>query len=573
MPPAQTGSKPQAAPDGMPVAMTKNQPQTTASRAGQRTQTIASVTSGSPIAPTSPDQDTSAQGASDHDAVANPDRSLPNMSASDLSRQESASSIADLGPKPAELGIPASSMSTAYATHYAFGGFALSVAPAATATWQASAPALGNHMPPQHGPSQHGPTHHGPGHQFPPYQAHPYHQPGPAPTFSELADSYDERQRQRAATEKLLSKARLARATFIGLLGDLPITAYRPSDLQFYIDRMQYWPKNHIKRSSELHDVALTEWPIAEIIEDNRDFKCEGISRKTLEDSYVAFVRAIIRDRRTELGFADPFRDMKIAWPLSSTSPRKRLPISTLTLNKVFVHGVESGYLEEAILPLMAYLTGRRIGLLLHLRGEDFRQRDGVWIVHPQSHIRFEGKRIRVPYKTEASLRAFVLHNVLDEIGFALWASEQTGPVFANALRYPDPSKLASRRLNRLLQRSDAIAENIEVLHSLRHQAIDRMRHEKLDDKSRYLQAGHRGARTEHDDYGADNLSGENLHAVANMPLDDGLDLSPFKKLDFDRMVKAVRTTGRRAGVTARRSGRNPATTAMVSSPSVFRVA
>jgi integrase len=250
---------------------------------------------------------------------------------------------------------------------------------------------------------------------------------------------------------------------------------------------MQIWPKNHIKRSPELRDVALTEWPIAEIIGANREFKYEGISRKTLEDSYVAFVRAIIRDRRTELGFADPFRDMKIAWPLSSTSPRKRLPISTPTLNKVFVYGVESGYLEEAVLPLMAYLTGRRIGLLLHLRGEDFRQRDGVWIAHPQSHIRFEGKRIRVPYKTEASLRPFVLHNVLDEIGFSMWASEQKGPVFANALRYPDPSKLASRRLNRLLQRSGAIGENIEVLHSLRHQAIDRMRHAKLDDKSRLI--------------------------------------------------------------------------------------
>lgn len=490
------------------------------------------------------------------------------LASPEIASQEAVQRAADAVAKPADHAMTASGMSSAYETHYAFGGFGLSVVPATTGACQSPGPVAGHpgpahYMPPhhissphgpsqhdplQHGPVQHGPAHNGPAHQIPSYQAHSYHQPGPAPTFSALADSYDERQRQRGATEKLLSKARLARATFIGLLGDRPITAYRPSDLQFYIDRMQYWPKNHIKRSPELRDVALADWPIAQIIEDNRDFKCEGISRKTLEDSYVAFVRAIIRDRRTELGFADPFRDMKIAWPLSSASPRKRLPISTPTLNKVFVNGVESGYLEEAILPLMAYLTGRRIALLLHLRGEDFRQRDGVWIVHPQSHIRFEGKRIRVPYKTEASLRAFVLHNVLDEIGFAFWASEQKGPIFANALRYPDPSKLASRRLNRLLQRSGAIGENIEVLHSLRHQAIERMRHVKLDDKSRYLQAGHRGAWTEHDDYGADNLSGENLHTVANMPLDEGLDLSPFRRLDFDKMSKAVRTTGRRPG-------------------------
>ena len=544
MPPAVPGAGPPVAPDGMPVAMTKTPlERTPASRVGRTTGTIAGLTPRNPIAPASSDQD----------AVANPDRSVQTMPAADLPRQEIASRVADLGSKPAALAIPDTSMSAAYATHYAFGGFGLSVAPVTTTSWQAPAPASAHDMLPQHLQSQHGPAHqgaahHGPAHQIPSYQAHSYHQPGPAPTFSELADSYDERQRQRGATEKLLSKARLARATFIGLLGDRQITAYRPSDLQFYIDRMQYWPKNHIKRSPELRDVSLMDWPIAQIIEDNRDFKCEGISRKTLEDSYVAFVRAIIRDRRTELGFADPFRDMKIAWPLSSTSPRKRLPISTPTLNKVFVNGVESGYLEEAILPLMAYLTGRRIALLLHLRGEDFRQRDGVWIVHPQSHIRFEGKRIRVPYKTEASLRAFVLHNVLDEIGFSLWASEQKGPIFGNALRYPDPSKLASRRLNRLLQRSGAIGENIEVLHSLRHQAIERMRHVKLDDKSRYLQAGHRGAWTEHDDYGAENLSGENLHIVANMPLDEGLDLSPFRRLDFDKMSQAVRTIGRRPG-------------------------
>ncbi len=556
MPPAQMGAEPHADYAGVSSAMTENSSkQTTAAREAQKTETACVPTPGNTVTAA-----TSDQGASDQDAKANPDRSLRTLSASNLPRQDATKTFATDGSAPADTAIPAGGMNAHYAMQYAFGGFGLSVAPATTATRQSPAPAPSHpvpaqHMPPhhlgsQHGPSQHASWHHGPAHHAPAYQSHGYHQPAPGPvkTFSELADSYDQRQLQRGATEKLLSKARLARATFIGLLGDRPITAYRPSDLQFYIDRMQYWPKNHIKRSPELRDVSLADWPIAQIIEDNRDFKCEGISRKTLEDSYVAFVRAIIRDRRTELGFADPFRDMKIAWPLSSTSPRKRLPISTPTLNKVFVNGVESGYLEEAILPLMAYLTGRRIGLLLHLRGEDFRQRDGVWIVHPQSHIRFEGKRIRVPYKTEASLRAFVLHNVLDDIGFALWASEQKGPIFGNALRYPDPSKLASRRLNRLLQRSGAIGENIEVLHSLRHQAIERMRHIKLDDKSRYLQAGHRGAWTEHDDYGAENLSGENLHVVANMPLDEGLDLSPFKRLDFDKMAKAVRTTGRRPG-------------------------
>jgi hypothetical protein len=119
----------------------------------------------------------------------------------EIAPQEVVPGTADAGTKPADHTITASVMNAAYATQYAFGGFGLSVAPATTGAWQSPSPgpvhsAPAHQMSPHHLPSQrdavyHGPTHHGPGHQFPPYQAHPYHQPGPAPTFSELADSYD----------------------------------------------------------------------------------------------------------------------------------------------------------------------------------------------------------------------------------------------------------------------------------------------------------------------------------------------------------------------------------------------
>jgi hypothetical protein len=59
------------------------------------------------------------------------------------------------------------------------------------------------------------------------------------------------------------------------------------------------------------------------------------------------------------------------------------------------------------------------------------------------------------------------------------------------------------------------------------------------------LQAGHELG-DEHDKYGFRALSAEECLRLANLPLQEGIDWTVFKGLDFEAMAKRRRTRGRR---------------------------
>ncbi len=94
-----------------------------------------------------------------------------------------------------------------------------------------------------------------------------------------------------------------------------------------------------------------------------------------------------------------------------------------------------SGEITKALLPLTGFVTGRRIGLLSFLRGENIRQYHRVWIAIPSNVITVDGSYQIVPYKTQENLSFFVLHNFLDEIGFIDWARRREGFIFPSCTR------------------------------------------------------------------------------------------------------------------------------------------
>jgi hypothetical protein len=65
----------------------------------------------------------------------------------------------------------------------------------------------------------------------------------------------------------------------------------------------------------------------------------------------------------------------------------------------------------------------------------------------------------RIPYKTDESLRFFVLHSAFRKWGFVDWATEQGDNFLFRLLQTcKDPSDTASDRINTLLRRGGAAA-------------------------------------------------------------------------------------------------------------------
>jgi integrase len=284
-----------------------------------------------------------------------------------------------------------------------------------------------------------------------------------------------------------------------------------------------------------------------ELIDANRDLHLQPLRLKALKDGYVSNVKTMMRYKMADFEYRDPFAGVRILWPETAAPSAPREPLSTDLISKAFRLGAGSGLLDEAILPLLAYLTGRRLGLLASLQGEDFRQKyHGVWVAQTSGIVLRNKKWFRVPYKTNASTTFFVLHRMLVEIRFVDWAARQDGFIFKEIARLSDSSKSASSDMNRLLRRAGAQAKGREVFHSLRGTNIEEMRDTKVDARSRRLQVGHELV-DEHEIYGFRALSEKQAREIANMPLPKEIDFSVFKGLDFDRLAAGVRTMGRRS--------------------------
>jgi integrase len=354
---------------------------------------------------------------------------------------------------------------------------------------------------------------------------------GAQPTFGEVSQAYiDMRIAADGGEHADIKYLKLRRTTFLQLMGDRPVNEYFPSDLQSYVNQMQFWPANVTERgpSKDLDTRA--------ILEANLGLKQKPLTRKTLQDGYVANIRTMMRAGMADHKYHDPFGGVKLRWPqmLKGATPREGIGLDLLT--KIFDEGVATGRLVEAILPLLSVLTGRRLGLLLYLRGSDFREKHGTVVAQTSGIVFDEGRWKRVPTKTDDSATYFVMHAFLTEIGFIAWARAQKGWLFPAAHEHPDPSKWASKTLNRHMRRCGAVGGNAEVFHSFRGDAISRLRDNKMQRRTARLQAGHELGDV-HDRYGFRALSASECKRLAHVPLPKEVDWSVFQGLDFDALA------------------------------------
>jgi hypothetical protein len=364
------------------------------------------------------------------------------------------------------------------------------------------------------------------------------------PLFSEISQSYiDMRIARDGKDHEEIPRLILRRQVFLDLIGDRAPDKYL-RDLQAFVNKMQHFPSNVSKRSD------FAGMSTQQILEANKDFTiAPAMAKKTMTDGYVANVKTMMRHTMLDYNYHDPFAGAKLSYPKAYLPSKPREGVSIAVVNRLFDDGVRSGILDEAMFPLLAKLTSRRLGLLAYLQGSDIREKHGVWIAQTDGIVEVvngtTGKKEwqRVPIKTSESMTFYVLHNYLDEIGFITWMRSRSGFIFEAAHEHPDPSKYMSKTMQNILKRCGA--KGGEVFHSLRGDAIDEMRDADVEGRARRLQSGHELGDV-HDKYGFRALTAKQCQYLANLPLQEGINWDLFKGLDFDAMAKRRRTRGRR---------------------------
>ena len=361
--------------------------------------------------------------------------------------------------------------------------------------------------------------------------------------FSEVASEYLAlRKSSKSGSNKDIAIAAVRLNIFVELIGDHPIDTYTGTDLQAFIDLMKHWPRRPKDRPSHL--------TTHEILASNRDNRFQTISRKTLEEGYVAVIKSALNSGQNDHDYR-PITSVRLKYPDSARPPVHTEPLGSAKLQKLFETGVGSGLIDNAMLPLLGFLTGRRLALLVHLQGVDIREKyEGVWVAQTSGIVLVNGTWRRVPIKNPASATFFVLHNFLVDIGFVQWAQAQGDRfLFSQLMKLKDPSKSASSYMARLFQEAGIKTSRGEVFHSLRSGYIAEAGEQSVEKRDRQMQVGHEIGDDEHDKYGFLSLTEKKARALAELSLSPEIDLSMFRGLDFDKLAAAERMRGRRPEV------------------------
>lgn len=367
--------------------------------------------------------------------------------------------------------------------------------------------------------------------------------PSTKPLFSQIAGEYlSERYKSKTEKEKDVKTAEMRLNLFVELIGDHPIDTYTPADLQAFVYLMGHWPKNEKDRPAGMSTIDVIRW--------NAKLQVLPLAKATLENGYVAVVKSVFGWNPTRYDYVNPVRGAPLRYPDSARESVSAEPLGADKISKLFKAGVESGFIDDALLPLIGLMTGRRLGLLVHLRGSDIREKyEGVAVAQVTNLIHVGDRWKTVPVKTRDSVKFFVLHSFLNEIGFVDWAQTIGDEfIFQELMKKADPAKTASQYMGRLYERAGIKDRRGEVFHSLRGGFIAEGRDQDVRDRDLRLQAGHDAGEDEHSKYGFRHITEKSAHNIANLPLNPAIDFSVFMGLDFDAMWKKKRTLGRAIG-------------------------
>ncbi len=352
----------------------------------------------------------------------------------------------------------------------------------------------------------------------------------PESMFSEAVASHIARRKANNPAVHLSAIIYPARL-WAALMGDRPMRDYDHLDLQRFVDRAKHVPPNFEKR--------FPGRTIGEIVAENRAFRFGAPSRKTLSEAWLATIKSVFAHHAKRALIRSPFQGQTVELPRILRAPRKHPAPPIAVTNEAFRLGARSASAVDALMPLLAYATGRRIGLLACLQGSSFRIDPRTGVVHAkvEQTIQSPDGLELTPYKTDESVTAFVIPRYVVETGFVDWARAKGERfVFEDAQAAQDPADMVSKRIASLLEQAQARTSDSErgTAHGWRGQAEDRFDEHEVPDGACRIQVGH--ALTDvHAKYKSGRLPTPDARKIYEAPPDEGIDLSPFDALDLSR--------------------------------------
>lgn len=203
-----------------------------------------------------------------------------------------------------------------------------------------------------------------------------------------------------------------------------------------------------------------------------------------------------------EYDFRSPLADMSPTIPNSASESVQRVPFTVAELNVWFAAAARETRPDLKWLPLLATLTGARVGELIHLQGKDvYKINETQWVADLTTDLVIEGEQTERQIKNKSSRRLFGLHSVLRQTAFFDHCAKRKDEdwLFPHAFKHgkelvKDPADAASKRLNGRLEKLGIRQPNEKTFHSSRHTAKDIMRVGRIDPRTADRQTGHAGA-------------------------------------------------------------------------------
>ena len=382
------------------------------------------------------------------------------------------------------------------------------------------------------------------------------------PLFSQAAEAYLDRVRtEKGDDHPEIGYLRHRIAVWTALVGDRPIGEYHGADLQDFVHKIMFLPPRVSDRPdydiSRVRDYVEEGKAAVQALAnyDDADGRWPGLSEKTIRDGYAGRIKTIVTEAATGARMSSPFANFRLTVPPEvSRSEVKELPTFD-QLNEVFRVAVASGNIVDTLLPLLGFLTGRRIALLsfLHTSGVTRRPATGFDASRPEDEVTRDCALAKVrgavyadgcwrvvPVKTDQSRVSYALHSKLTDVGFVDWAISQKSPrfVFEHLMTRRDPADTASKRMGRLFREAGIDPKVTKVFHGLRSMALDTMRTNKVSPRTAQIQVGHE-LETVHDIYGTRHLRDDEVLEIDALRFPGRIDFSPYHNLDWDALAAA----------------------------------
>jgi integrase len=347
------------------------------------------------------------------------------------------------------------------------------------------------------------------------------------PLLSEVKYKFIDNMKSRSVSKKLIADVSIKIDLFMNLIGDKNIGNYVFSDMQRFASRLSHLPQKHSISPRWRKKTAVQ---VIEEHEEKRPPHVEYLTENTIINNFVGRVKTAIRWLAAESGIDNPFREkIRIVAPAARSSVIRH-GFTIEQVNSLIEHAAFARKADEAWLPLVALLTGARIGELIMTCPDEIEQRNGIWVMDMTRQGRDHRASPR-SLKTETSRRYVVLHQKLIELGFHRWATDSKREwVFEDFHGAAAPANAASKRFQRLFKLWGLTGRNTEVFHALRHTYKDLARAAGADERTIALQTGHSldGVAM---NYGSKVLRPDEMKKLSGIELPTEWNLSAYESL------------------------------------------